>query len=83
MEYSKVYLSLPSHHQLEPKLVVCCYLVYESGFSKVDVWGEGLPASEGMRFMTTQISAGSDFSSLLANLLSKEVCLLLLRHLIV
>lgn len=37
MEYPKVYLSLPSHRQLEPKLVVCPCLVYESVFSTVDV----------------------------------------------
>lgn len=83
MEYSKVYLPLPSSHQLEPKLVVCCYLVYKSVFSEVDVWGEGLPTSEGMRLVTAQISAGGDVSSLLASLLSKEVCLHLPQYLII
>ena len=77
-EYSKVCLALLSSHQLE--LIVCCWLVYESGFSKEDVWGESLAASEGMRFTTTQISVGSDFLSLLGSLLSREVCLLLTWH---
>lgn len=79
MEYSKVYLPLPSHQQLEFTFIVCFYLVCESFFSKVDVWEEGLPASEGMKLVTTQISAAN--FSLLAILLSKEVCVLL-QHLI-
>lgn len=77
MKYSKVYLPLPSSHQLEPKFVVCRYLVYESVFSKLDVWGYSLPTSEGMRVTATWISSDYDVSSLLASLLSKEVCLLL------
>lgn len=52
MEYSKLYLLL-SGHQLEPKLVVYCYLVYDSVFSKADVWEEGLPTSEGMTVVAT------------------------------